>query len=984
MQDLHFAISIQKDTLLGYFFEPFLLEKTSNNYYSKHKKITNLDVESNTFNFKNWQLELIELCNSLTYVGLNKTHNKSKQKTSFPEFLKKADKKIQDFILHKVEEKQINIVDLIFENQPFLYFINVRERNIYKKDFIKIAPIKAKVAFEFEKSETNLVYKLLVFHHNKQLILQKENVYILTNKKPTIIYQNKFIRFNNEVFNGNKLKPFLTKKQIEYAPKHEAFLFEKFIKPAVRKFDCKVSGFDLTKKTGKPKPELVIEQTIYKDFIFTPYFDYKIRKVPFYATQKSFVNVIEENGNYAIEKIHRNSESEQQFLNILTKFGLDKQEKCFKLKLDFTNRYAFLEYLCFFIPKLQQAGFTITNHLVIKEVSYVIPKINYKTVAKQDWFDLYISVQFGKFTIEFQQLKDYILNDIHEFLLPDNTIAILPDTWFAELQAFAKRTDKNNKTSIPKTHYKMLEENTIFIPDATVQEKTAKFIVNKKTPLPQKSIAKLRDYQVFGYKWLYQFTQNNFGVCLADDMGLGKTLQVITMLQKYFEDNPNMQQENNNTIKSDKQKSIQLSLFDTPVLENNSNTKSAENVWKSVLLVVPKSLIYNWIVELNKFASEISYAIYHNNERKDNFKSILHKKNIIITTYGIVRQDILFLEKYSFSYLILDESQAIKNPNSKTYQAIIKITSDHKVSITGTPIENNLTDLWAQMNFLNRNILGSLSHFKNKYISPIQNSPEAPELTEIKHLIKPFILRRLKKDVAKELPEKIEQIIYCTMHKEQAQWYEKEKYTIRKELISYKTEKNYINVLAAINKLRQIAINPRLLKPETFMTSGKFESIIQQMESVMEQGYKFLIFSSFVKHLQLFENYFKTNNIAYSILTGSDTNRKKIVDEYENSTDIKPFLISIKAGGVGLNLTSANYVFIIDPWWNPFIEQQAIDRTHRIGQDKTVMVYRFISKDSIEEKIINLQQSKLKMSNAVLEQDFTENLKLEDLLEVLE
>ncbi len=975
MQDLHFAISIQKDALLGYIFVPFLLEKSSNNYYSKHKKITNLDVKNATLNFNNWQLEVIELCHSLTHVSLNKTHNKKRQKTSFPEFFKKADKKTQDYILRLIEDKQIKIIDLIFENQPLVYALKVRDRNIYNTDFIKITQRKAEVAFEFEKNETNLVYRLLVFHQNKQLNLQKENVHILTNNKPTIIYQNKFIRFNNEVFNGNKLKPFLTKKQIAYAPKHEAFLFEKFIKPAVRKFDCKVFGFELTKKTGEPKPELVIEQTIYKDFIFTPYFDYKIRKVPFYATQKSFVNVIEENGNFSLENTYRNSETEQQFLNILTKFGLEEQEKCYKLKHNFTNRYAFLEYLCSFIPKLQQKGFTITNHLVVKEVSYVTPKINYKTVSKQDWFDLYINVQFGKFTIEFQQLKDYILNDIHEFLLPDNTIAIIPDTWFTELQPFAKRTNKNNKTSIPKTHYKVLEENTIFISDTTIQEKIARFDVTENLTLPKKSIAKLRDYQVFGYNWLYSFTQNYFGVCLADDMGLGKTLQVITMLQKYFEDNPNIQQANHNNI--------QLSLFDTPALENKSNTKSTEKVWKSVLLVVPKSLIYNWIVELNKFAPEITYAVFHGNERKENFESILHKKNIIITTYGVVRQDIHFLEKHSFSYLILDESQAIKNPNSKSYQAIIKIASDYKVSITGTPIENNLIDLWAQMNFLNPNILGTLSYFKNKYITPIQNSAEAPELNEIKKIIQPFILRRLKKDVAKELPDKIEQIIYCTMHKEQAEWYEKEKLAIRKGLIAQQKEKNYVNVLAAINKLRQIAINPRLLKLETTMTSGKFESIIEQMESVIEQGHKFLVFSSFVKHLQLFESYFKTNNIAYSMLTGSDTNRKKIVDEYENSTDIKPFLISIKAGGVGLNLTSANYVFIIDPWWNPFIEQQAIDRTHRIGQDKTVMVYRFISKDSIEEKIINLQQSKLKMSDAVLEQDFTKNLKIDDLLEVL-
>lgn len=211
MQDLHLAISIQKDTILGYVFVPFLLEKTSENYYSKYKKITNLDVKNAAFNFKNWQSELIDLCNSLTQVSLNQMHNKNKQKIAFPEFFKKAEKKIQDYILRKIEEKQVRITDLIFENQPLTYFLNVRERNIYEKDFIKIAPIKAEVAFEFEKNENNLVYRLLVFHQNKQLNLQKGNIHILTNNQPTIIYQNQLIRFKNPNFNGNKLKLFLTK-----------------------------------------------------------------------------------------------------------------------------------------------------------------------------------------------------------------------------------------------------------------------------------------------------------------------------------------------------------------------------------------------------------------------------------------------------------------------------------------------------------------------------------------------------------------------------------------------------------------------------------------------------------------------------------------------------------------------------------------------------------------------------------------------------
>ena len=485
---------------------------------------------------------------------------------------------------------------------------------------------------------------------------------------------------------------------------------------------------------------------------------------------------------------------------------------------------------------------------------------------------------------------------------------------------------------------------------------------------------------------MFHLTQQQLGVCLADDMGLGKTLQVITLFQKYFEQHPKVSSTNSSQFVKDKHTNTgkQLSLFDIPNEENHTIIEQKTDTFKSVLLVLPKSLIYNWIVELEKFAPELTYSVFHDTKRKEIFYQSLHKKKLIITTYGIVREDIDFLQNYEFSYLVLDESQAIKNPKSKIFQAIIKIKSQYKISITGTPFENNLDDLWAQMHFLNTNILGGLSYFKKVYKIPIQQNSEATELVDLRNIIAPFILRRLKKEVAKELPQKTEQTVYCKMNIEQAEWYEKEKSKIRNELIKQKKSKNYVAVLAVLNRLRQISIHPKLVDKTTQMTSGKFDTIIQYINTIIEQGDKFLLFSSYVKHLKLFQEYFESQGIHYSILTGKDNNRQAIIEKYQQTDSIKPFLISIKAGGVGLNLTAANYVFIIDPWWNPFVEQQAIDRTHRIGQDKNVMVYKFIAKDSIEEKIQNLQQSKLKMSDALLDNNFVNKLKLTDLEELIQ
>lgn len=987
MSKVQFSLNIVLDKHIGYVYIPYLLRNYKAEHFQKHKIITNQDVKNNIFPFTNWQHEIIKLTNSLTYLELNNQFNKKKATSTFPIFLDKVDKGTKKFITNTIENKLIKIAEFIKENSPLLFSISDRDSNIYPKDFIKIENERAKVNFVFKKNNENLIYKLNIRHKGKIIDLQADNLMVLTNKNPSIIYKNKMIWFENENFNGNKLKPFLNKKQIEYQKKHEAFLFEKFIKPAVKTFNCDISGFEFKSVEVKFKAYLYIEQTIFKDFIFTPFFVYNEFKTPFYSSQTQFIKVIDNKGVYSLESVKRDYKKEQEFLNKLAVLELVKTTKFYKHKVKFEDKYEFFKHSNAIILKLKNTDFIIVNRLFKNELSYEKSEIIYDYKANIDWFDLYITIKFGKLKIEFQDLKNHILNGIYEYILPDNTIAIIPKEWFTELNSFAKRTNHKNKTAIHKTHFSLLENNSLLAPNLEIKKRIDNFKIDKKLSLPITSVAKLRDYQVIGYNWLYKLTTHQFGVCLADDMGLGKTLQVITLLQKYFEENTTQLSIKDKHIaniephKSD----MQLSLFDV-VEERQSQSienESTSNTWSSVLLVVPKSLIYNWILELEKFAPNLSFAIYHDNNRAQAFNKSINKKNIIITTYGVVRQDIDFLEQYNFSYLILDESHIIKNPNSKTYKSIIKLNSTYKISITGTPFENRLTDLWSQMNFLNDNILGDLPYFDKTYVSSIKNNSVAPELEELKTIIRPFIIRRLKKDVAKDLPEKIEHIVYCQMHKDQSKWYEEEKSKVRNELTVNKNKKSYIDILASINKLRQIAIHPTLQNVDSKFSSGKFETIIQYVLSIIEQGDKFLIFSSFVKHLQLFKDYFETQKIPYSMLTGKDNNRQEIVEEYEKSDDIKPFLISIKAGGVGINLTSANYVFIIDPWWNPFVEQQAIDRTHRIGQDKNVIVYRFISKDTIEEKIMTLQQSKLNMNDSIFDKEIVENIKLDKIISLI-
>jgi len=972
-----FSLNIVQDEVLGNTFVPYFLNRIDKTTYQRGKKITDVYLKKAENILKDWELKLISLSNSLTYPNLNKEFNKNNKKINFIKFFSEAEKNVKNHVKTIIDSRKQKILEIVKEKAPLLFLINDRNASILENDFIKISNDKAKVFFSFVKEDEKITYRLKLFLNKEQLDLQDTNFRILTNNHPVIVSKNKLIWFENKDFNGNKLIPFKTKNQINYLEKHKSFLFEKFIKPAVDKFDCEIIGFDFNLLKVTPKPILYLDQTIFKEFIIGLDFGYNDYKTPFYSTKKSFVKVLKIKNEYALERINRDFNLEKKHISFLLDEKLIQKEKYFVLPSKVVDKYDFIKQVSKLLDVFKKHVFSINNKLFTQNVLSEIPQINYTTHNKNDWFDLFITVKFGEFLIEFKELKNHILNHIIEYELPDGTIAIIPNEWFAELNAFAKRTSKKNRTIIQKNEFNLINDNKIICPNEEINKQIESFKLNEGLLLPKNSKIALRDYQKDGYKWLYSLTQNNFGVCLADDMGLGKTLQVITLLQKYFEGN-SIETEISNISNEDKI-GHQLSLFDEPVISKTTSTQIT-----SALIVVPKSLIYNWVFELKKFATELSFVVYHNINRLQEFKQSIHKKELIITTYGVVRQDVDLLENETFSYIILDESHVIKNPNSKTYKALLRLHSQFKVSITGTPFENKLQDIWSQMNFLNHDILGNLSYFDESFVRPIKNSNDAPEIDELKSIISPFILRRLKSEVAKELPPKIEQVVYCKMLPKQAKWYEEEKSKVRNELLNTENKnKNFVNVLASINKLRQIAIHPKLQNVESNFDSGKFQTIIQYIQSILEQGDKFLIFSSYVKHLNLFKDYFIENDIDFKMLTGKSNNREKIVEEYETNKKIQPFLISIKAGGVGINLTSANYVFIIDPWWNPFVEQQAIDRTHRIGQTKNVMVYRFISKDTIEDKILKLQQSKISMSNAILDDNLIKNMNVETLTSLL-
>jgi SNF2 family DNA or RNA helicase len=406
------------------------------------------------------------------------------------------------------------------------------------------------------------------------------------------------------------------------------------------------------------------------------------------------------------------------------------------------------------------------------------------------------------------------------------------------------------------------------------------------------------------------------------------------------------------------------------------------------LVVVPASLLHNWMSECRRFAPELKLYVHVGNQRNRELTNFSYY-DVIISTYHTVRQDVVNFSDFQFHYVILDESQMIKNPASKIYQAIIELKSDHRIVLTGTPIENSLTDLWAQINFVNPGLLGTLHFFKRSFVQPIEKKRDEIREEKLKELINPFILRRTKQEVARELPPVYEQVRYCSMTETQRRLYEEEKSLARNSILEnldeIGLEKSSFMVLQALTRLRQIANHPNMLDDLEGYDSGKFAEVYRDIESVISEGHKVLVFSSFVKHLDLFRDRLDQDGTTYAFLTGSSNQKKRVaaVKEFQRKKECPLFLISLKAGGVGLNLTAADYVFILDPWWNPAAELQALNRAHRIGQEKNVFVYRFISSGTIEEKIRRLQERKQELAETfITANNPLQNINEKDLLDL--
>jgi superfamily II DNA or RNA helicase len=781
------------------------------------------------------------------------------------------------------------------------------------------------IEYDLGQNESN---SPLFFLYNQQLHLWKNNevIHLVDDFLPTGKMEVKAEDWNK------KLHEFL----LPLAKEHQVD-FDKSIVQEIKDGDPEVKLF-------------LIEKGDY--LVFQPSFSYKG-----YETKARDRNEIVVPQGDKVMIVHRNRVAENAFIAKLqglhSNFIVSEETGSLALKgADvLKNNWFFL-----FVDAMKEIKTPVFGFEALKNFRFNTAKPQTKIFisSNTDWFDAKVDIIFGDQRVTVAEVKRALANKQQFVQLNDGTLGILPDEWLKKYSLlFRVGEGTNNNLKLSRFHlsvvdelYEERNEEELVVQLEEKYKNIRQLNTIEEIEPPENLKAILRPYQLAGYQWLNYLTEIKWGGILADDMGLGKTVQALTFLDHFRSKHDNLK----------------------------------------ALVVCPTTLIYNWENEIKKFTPRLTYRIHHGPART-RVKEEITDHDVTITTYGTLRSDIKLLMSVNFDYVILDESQAIKNPASKVTKAACLLNAKNRLCMSGTPLQNNTFDIFAQMHFLNPGMLGTMEFFRQEFAIPIDKFGEQDRKEHLKKILYPFILRRTKEQVAKDLPEKLEMILWCEMEDEQRKIYDAYRNEFRDKILGTIQEqgiqRSQLTILQGLMKLRQICDSPAILNEEE-----KFENHSIKLDELTREitenisNHKALVFSQFLGMLALIRGKLDELGVKYEYFDGSTSapDREKAIQSFQNDDNVRVFLISLKAGGVGLNLTAADYVYIVDPWWNPAVEQQAIDRTHRIGQTKNIFAYRMICKDTIEDKILQLQDKKRALAKELIADDssFVKSLSRED------
>ena len=845
---------------------------------------------------------------------------KDKKLIKFIEMLKEMD--MSKSIYKRLDEKLINGKNLVIPKALLREFLLIISKHrVYLGEGFYSRQIETEIVFDKIPIPMGLktlgdMIKLEALRGIPKALNDNEDVFLYD----TLIYLPPEEQLEN-------LKPYLevfTHGNSIFFTKEEEYRVLKELIPSMQKVTSNIElSKDLSEKIVIAKPE------------FKFYFD-KDKNITVYLKVSYDKYEFDYFEGYFEKVIYRDTLKEESVVKELYKLGFENANNSFVLLKDDDYIFQFFKKDILNLQKIGEVYYS-ESFTGIKSISKGSFKGDIRK-GKYDYFELNFSIkgleneEILSILKAFRDNKKYYKLKTGEFL----------DLEEIELKKFLKLLEslegenkiEENKVSFPKSKgiylEKYLEEEKMKNFRGRKELKSLKNMLldvsNTNFNIPKNLNGVLRNYQEKGFKWLNTLDYLGFGGILGDEMGLGKTFQTIAFLL------------------------------------SKEDSKS--------LIVAPTSLVFNWYSEFKKFAPSLKVVMVNKSpsEREEIIKDY-KKYDILITTYNLVKRDLESYKKIFFHYVILDEAQNIKNPSSQNAKSVKELKSKNRFALTGTPIENSLMELWSIFDFIMPNYLYDENKFTTRYYRRLEEEPVIIE--ELKRLVTPFILRRYKKDVIKELPDKIEKKLIIPMEEEQKKVYKAYsdhiKALIEKKVINDEFKSSKIEILSYITKLRQIAIDPSLVMDKYLGGSGKMEAILELVTQGIEENHKILIFSQFTSVLKNISKLFKLNDISFSYLDGSTPSKErgKLVEDFnKNSNSV--FLISLKAGGTGLNLTSADIVIHFDPWWNPAVEDQASDRAHRIGQKNVVEVIKMISENSVEEKIVNLQEEKRKLIDSVM------------------
>ena len=751
---------------------------------------------------------------------------------------------------------------------------------------------------------------------------------------------------------GDAVRPFLSRDTVEIPTPTVGRYLREFVAPALRRHRVQLSGVECARyetpdafRIAARAHPFSVDYHIYVHFQYGPF------RFAFGDSETTAAGA-RPKPPFRLSFATRDATAEGARIELLRGSGLSAADGVMTVA-SAAERFANLRWLLDHANDLRASGWTVEPPEYAGKVCTEQPgTLAIDASRTGDWLELTADVRVGDTELSFASLVRNLQTGERAYELPDGSIFLILETWFATYGPGLRMARvRGERVRMARSQAPLLDRAEIPVRGkATAAGEPA-------GDIPPTLRATLRPYQAEGIRWLIRHYHDRLGACLADDMGLGKTLQTIAVLL--------YAKERVATEESDA--AHQMDLFGAGGTDNSFLRPLR------ALVVVPASLVYNWAMEIRKFAPSLN-VLSNIGTRRTRDARVLGRHDVILTTYQTALRDQAVLSEVPLQYVVLDESQQIKNRRSKAFRALTSLEVPHRISLSGTPIENSLSDLWSQMQFINPGLLGSYAFFQKTFMGPIELHDDELRKRQLRELVDPYLLRRTKADVAPDLPDLDVQLCYCDMTKAQRRRYESERSAARNALLGADTQstegegRHRFLVIQALTRLRQLANHPVIVEEDYTGDSGKWSEVMEQWDTLRRAGHKVLIFSSMVSYLQLFREELDRQGFPYAWLTGAVSSRQRAreVERFQREARVQTFFISIKAGGTGLNLTAADYVFILDPWWNPTTEEQAVARAHRIGREGKVIARKFITRGTLEEKIYLLQQRKRQLAEDII------------------